>query len=247
MESRTPLLDLDPDLGRLLPPERLDRARVDLFVRVTVVRRGTWDADRLAKTDPGHLGLVMVDGVIAREVLLADTTSIELLGSGDVLRPWHSDDESSLSRHQIRWTTLAEARLAVLDRQFASRLVDFPEINAVVIERVIDRAHRLALTQAISQLNGVDRRLLALLWHLADRWGRVTPEGIRIPLRLTHTLLADLVASRRPSVTTALTELEHQGLLSRDGHTIVLRGEPPSDFQATAAGSLTPPDLRIPG
>jgi hypothetical protein len=37
-----------------------------------------------------------------------------------------------------------------------------------------------------------------------DRWGRVTPEGVRIPLRLRHHMLAELVAVRRPSATAAL-------------------------------------------
>src|SRR3954447_25207231 len=84
----SPLLDLDPDLGRLLPAERVREARAELGVRMTFIERGVWDADRLWDVGPEHLGLLMLDGVIAREVLLADTTSIELVGAGDVLRPW---------------------------------------------------------------------------------------------------------------------------------------------------------------
>jgi hypothetical protein len=41
---------------------------------------------------------------------------------------------------------------------------------------------RVAVAQAISQLNRVDRRLLAMFWHLAERWGRVTADGTAIPL-----------------------------------------------------------------
>ena len=52
------------------------------------------------------------------------------------------------------------------------------------------------------------------------------------PLRLTHALLADLVFAGRPSVTTAFAQLEREGHLSRDGTTIVLHGEPPTDFNA---------------
>jgi predicted GNAT family acetyltransferase len=33
---------------------------------------------------------------------------------------------------------------------------------------------------AIAHYPRIDRRLLMLMWHLADRWGRVTPNGIRI-------------------------------------------------------------------
>jgi CRP-like cAMP-binding protein len=223
----TPLLDLDPDLGRLLPPERVEEARAAFGVRVSVIRRGAWDCDRLSAAHPEHLALLIVDGVIAREVLLADTTSIELLGSGDVLRPWCRDDESSLSRHEIRWTARTDARAAVLERHLARRLTRFPEVNAVILERVIQRAHRLALTQAISQLNGVDRRLLALFWHLAERWGRMTPSGIAVGLALSHRELGQLVGARRPTVSTALGALAERGELVRraDGRWL-LTGEP---------------------
>lgn len=58
-------------------------------------------------------------------------------------------------------------------------------------------------------------RLLLLLWHLADRWGRVTPDGVRIPLRLRHGMLAELLAVRRPSATAALQQLISDGLVRR--------------------------------
>jgi CRP/FNR family transcriptional regulator, cyclic AMP receptor protein len=229
----TPLLDLDPDLGRLLPAERIGEARVELGVRITFVARGAWQADRLSDVGSEHLGLLMLDGVIAREVLLADTTSIELVGAGDVLRPWHADDGPSLSRHEIRWTALADAHLAVLDRRFASRLTRFPEVNTTIMERILDRVHRFALTQAISQLNGVDRRLLALFWHLAERWGRMTPSGIVVSLALSHRELGELVGARRPTISSALGALAQRGELTRcsDGSWL-LTGEPigiPSD------------------
>jgi CRP/FNR family transcriptional regulator, cyclic AMP receptor protein len=134
----------------------------ELGVRVTFIGRGVWYADRLSAGGPEHLGLLVLDGVIAPKVLLADTTSIELVGGGDVLRPWQRDDEPWLSEHEIRWTALTEARLAVLDRRLASRMARFPEVTAAIVERVMDRIDRLALTQAISQLNGVDWRLLSV-------------------------------------------------------------------------------------
>jgi CRP/FNR family cyclic AMP-dependent transcriptional regulator len=67
-----------------------------------------------------------------------------------------------LSKHEIRWTAVTEARLAVLDRRLGSRMARFREVTAAIVERVMDRIDRLALTQAISQLNGVDRRRLSV-------------------------------------------------------------------------------------
>ena len=58
----------------------------------------------------------------------------------------------------------------------------------------------------------------------------VRSDGTVLRLRLTHTVLADLVAARRPTVTTALSELARQGLVRTDGETWVLPGEAPSDL-----------------
>jgi CRP-like cAMP-binding protein len=88
----------------------------------------------------------------------------------------------------------------------------------------------MAVHQAILQLSPVETRLLILFWHLAERWGRVTPDGIAIRLALSHELLGHLVGSRRASVTTALAHVCESGRLHRraDG-TWVLSGPPPGE------------------
>jgi CRP-like cAMP-binding protein len=86
----------------------------------------------------------------------------------------------------------------------------------------------------------VDVRLHMLLWHLAGRWGRVRTDGTVLRLRLTHAVLADLVAARRPTVTTALSELSKRGLVKTDGEIWVLSGEAPGElveFAGEGAGS----------
>jgi CRP-like cAMP-binding protein len=69
-----------------------------------------------------------------------------------------------------------------------------------------------------------------LLWHLAGRWGRVRTDPISIALPLSHTMLADLVADRRPTVTAALGELEKPGLVRRAETGLLLLGEPPGEL-----------------
>jgi CRP-like cAMP-binding protein len=76
----------------------------------------------------------------------------------------------------------------------------------------------------------VDNRLHMLLWHLAGRWGKVRTEGTVVPFRLTHTLLADLVAARRPTVTSALSDLTRRGLVRSTGEEWILFGEPPREL-----------------
>lgn len=75
------------------------------------------------------------------------------------------------------------------------------------------RSRWLAVDLAIGHGVGIERRLLLTLWHLADRWGRVTRDGVRLDLRLTHELLGDIVGARRPSVSTALGALTRSRLV----------------------------------
>src|SRR5688572_5039104 len=97
----TSLLELDPDLGQLLPDERLPTATRDLRVAVRAVETGPWEVERLSGASPDHLGLLVVEGIIAREVLVSDTISTELLGPGDVVRPWRVQDGATLLRHTV--------------------------------------------------------------------------------------------------------------------------------------------------
>jgi CRP/FNR family cyclic AMP-dependent transcriptional regulator len=222
-----PLLELDPDLGLLVGDDRLEAARRELRVAVHALDAGPWAADKLASASPGHMGILVLEGVLAREVLVSDTVSTELLGPGDVLRPWRLDDGSTLLRHRVRWSVLSRSRFALLDRHLSFELTRYPEITVALFDRINERALRLAVTQAISQLNGVDRRLLALFWHLAERWGRMTADGVALPMTLSHRMLGQLIGARRPTVSTALGELARQGELARrDDGTWLLIGAP---------------------
>ena len=144
---------------------------------------------------------------------------------------------------QAVWSVLSSVTLAVLDRRFAAEAARYPEITAALFDRLGERSLRLATTQAISQLTRVDRRLKALFWHLAERWGRVSGDGVVVPLALTHRILGQLVGARRPTVSTALSELaEREELVRRPDGSWLLRGDPP-DAQ-TLARRPTAAELR---
>ena len=222
------LLEADPDLAGLLTGTRRQEAERELVVRVHKLGVGVWDVSRLEGAGADHVGLLLLDGVIAREVIVADHVSAELLGPGDLLRPWQPASKADLLPVDVLWSVLSPSSFAVLDRRFAGELARWPEVTAALFERLSERSLRLATTQAISQLTRVDRRLKALLWHLAESWGRVSGDGVIVPLALTHRILGQLVGARRPTVSTALGELAERGELVRrvDG-SWVLRGSPP--------------------
>ena len=231
-----PLLDAEPDLGRLLTPDRLAEARRQLVVRRIALRAGPWADRRLRDAPADHLGLLILEGLVAHEIVMEDTVSTHLLGPGDIARPWQSADPGRLLRAGRRWTVLAPAEVAVLDARAGVAFCHFPEINAMIVDRLAEQMQRMAVAQAIGRLTGVDRRLLALFWHLAERWGRVAPQGVAVPLVLAHGVLADLVGARRPTVSTALGKLAARGELRRlpDGSWL-LTGEPVGEPTGDAA------------
>ena len=112
------LLELDEELGELVPEARLGAAQPSCRWRSTASPRGRWSAT-MADASPEHVGLLLLEGVVSREVVVSDTVSTELLGPGDVVRPWAMHGDNPMLQLEIRWNALTESRVAVLDRRFA--------------------------------------------------------------------------------------------------------------------------------
>jgi CRP/FNR family cyclic AMP-dependent transcriptional regulator len=220
----------DPELAGDLEGERLRRAERDLIAQTMVAIEGPWDPEAEAEGVRGGIGLLLLEGLIVRRVGRTGRYGAELLGPGDLMRPWQHDGEDVTLPFDTRFRVIEQSLLALLDQRFAGRAALYPEVTGALVGRAMQRSRTLVVNMAIAHYPRIDRRLLMLMWHLADRWGRVTPEGIRIPLRLTHQLLADLVASRRPSVTSALQQLGREGRISRIDDAWILHGEPPSEL-----------------
>ena len=220
------LLDVDPDLAHDLDPRRAREAAQRLYARVTDIQRGRWAPETAAGNQP--IALLVLEGLLLREATVGDHPAAELLGPGDVVRAWDDEEQDELLPRTIGWTALAPTRVAVIDRGLAVRAAQWPEVFAALLDRAARRAERLVVLQAIAHLTRVDDRLLALMWCLAERWGRVVPDGVVVSLRLSHRTLAGMVGARRPSVTTALGQLLARGEIERrDDGEWVLRGTPP--------------------
>lgn len=224
------MLDVEPELRNGLDPAGLSAQRQASGALAWSLPRGRFSCAPGMFDSNGGLGLLIVEGVIIRHLLAGEMETVELVGSGDVLRPSVEMDAQTAPAapsHQ-HWTVLRRARLAILDRSFALAVSPWPEIAANIGDRIAMRIGWMVKATAIRAVRRVDRRLLAMLWFYADRWGRVTPEGIVLDLELTHRQLAGLVGARRPSVTTALGALEHSGEIERrHDRGWLLRGERP--------------------
>jgi CRP/FNR family transcriptional regulator, cyclic AMP receptor protein len=223
------LLEAQPDLTEGLEGDELADARRHVVARLDNVDAGPWDPAAQYELDPAFFGLLVIDGMIARDVELGGRRCSELLGPGDLLRPWEYDDRDFASvPSESALHVLEPARVAVLDGRFARVACRYPALVTKLIGRTLRRSRWLAILLTISSMPRVDARVQALLWHLADRWGRVTVDGVVVPVRLTHEMIGRLVGAHRPSVTTALSELSRTNRLRRLPHGWLLLGDPPA-------------------
>lgn len=236
------ILDEDPDLSRTITEPRLGAARRECRASVLDVPIGAWDAQGALAPARGGYGLLVLDGVLARRAGRRRRHGVELLGPGDLLRIEDAAVDAATLPFAVTWRVVEAARLAVLDTGFVRRAAPYPEIGVRLMARATGRARNVLVHLAVAQHARIDARLWLALWHLADRYGRVTPEGVLLPLRLTHELLADLIAAQRPSVTLSLQQLERQGRLTRRDGSIVLLGDPPADSAGPSSGSAAAAD-----
>jgi CRP/FNR family transcriptional regulator, cyclic AMP receptor protein len=219
------LFGVDPELAGGLSGARLAAARDAARVETERVAEGAWTPEPAGEDG---FGLLILSGFLVRRVGREGRHGAELLGPGDLLRPWLSPGEFASQPFEPAWQAIAALELADLDGDFVRRMAPFPEVAVHLVERAMLRSRHLVLELAIVQERRVDRRLHMLLWHFADRWGHMTADGARVVAPLTHALLADLVAARRPSVSTALGRLSEAGVLTRVGDAWILSGDPPA-------------------
>jgi len=212
--SRVSLLRVDPALRAALAPEDLALAEHALVAPCRRLPRGRWAPEMIAVGGAHPFAALLLEGVVTYEITLAGRRSAQLLGPGDLFRPW-SSTEASL-RYASSWSAAGDAAIALLDDHFLVAARRWPRLAAVVYERLADQMEVAAVRAAIVALPRVEQRVLALFWQLADRWGVVRPEGVVVRLALTHELIGRLVGAQRPTISLALHTLAEQDLLCRD-------------------------------
>lgn len=236
--ARIHVLRLDPDLGAEIAASKRAVAERACIARVLERPAGRWDTDAISELDRSGFGLLVVSGTLCRRVVHSERAGAELLGSGDLLRPWDRIGEWSSIPTESDWSVIEHSHLAVLDADFAQRAAPYPEIAIALTRRGLMRSRYQAILGAIVSQRRVETRLNMLFWHLADRFGSVRGAWVDVPVPLTHSLLGEFVAARRPSVTTALARLDEQGVLIRQQGGWRLRGPVPSDLDKLAVAAV---------
>lgn len=218
------LLECDPELAEGLGPEERAVAERSLPVPVAGLPRGIWNPGG-EPSEPGQLAYLIVAGLLVRRIAVGQGASVELLGRGELLRPWQEDASSFCSPS---WEVVEPTTVARLGPGLIPNLSRWPILTANLIARGIRRSRAVAADTAAASIIGIEERLLTALWQLAETWGEARADGVHLSIRLPHRLLAELMGARRPSITTALAQLRRDDRLScaPDGRWILL-GDPP--------------------
>ena len=242
--DRTRLLDEDPELGKWLTPDEVGLAREHLIVPVLRIAPGRWIPPS-CENRSCHLGLLVLEGVLARDEVLCGAVSTDLIGVGELIQPWAGWPGERFVPRRARWTALVSLRVAVLGPAFAAASARWPALRSVLLERTVQRCWSLSTQHAISQLPRVDMRLLALFWHLAEQWGRAVSGGVLLPMPMTHTMLGHLAGAKRPTVTRSLHRLVACGYLARRDDGWLLPGESADALRRLEQEPLDP-DMAVP-
>lgn len=115
-----------------------------------------------------------------------------------------------------RLEALADARLTLISARTYTRLLEVRAAATVIVEALECglRDCRESLAQFGSQRHA--DRVREKLIQLASSHGKVGTDGLLLNLPLTHELLADMVGSTRETVTRALGQLAHEGLIQHE-------------------------------
>jgi CRP/FNR family cyclic AMP-dependent transcriptional regulator len=213
--ASAPLLDQDPDLGRYVPPARLVVVTAALVVRTVSLSAGPWNPADGAGDEDAPPGALLLTGVMSKDVCIPGGRAAEILGPGDIIDAAEILHENEFVDATVTWSAVEPSTIAVIDVPFMLRLLECPEVARALLERAAERTARLGLIRAATHVGRVEDRLLALMWQLAERHGRVGSEGLILPIRLRHRVLGDLVGAGRSTVTLALGALERRAAIAR--------------------------------
>jgi hypothetical protein len=233
--SSTWLLDADPDLGADLTPSEAQDARRSLPVPVLEIPRGSWEPGSLL-VEHRVRHILVLDGLLVRELFATGMRAAELIAPGDLFDLGSGRPLDTLVRLDTRWSAADSTRVALLTEGFMLTAARWPRLMSAFVARIEERSARLATQITISHLPSTPMRLLALLWHLAERFGKVGADHVVLPLRLPHRTLGAMIGAEHSTVTLALRDLTAAGLVGRrDDGARVLYGD--RDESLTSLGS----------
>jgi CRP/FNR family transcriptional regulator, cyclic AMP receptor protein len=179
----------------------------------------------------GVIGLVTVGRLaVVVDAEAGRQRTIALLQEGDALV---LSDSTGSGAPGARVRASVDSEVLVLAIPLEDVVCRDAEVGAWVLRALAAAVADRELSAAIALEPRLERRLVLKLRQLAARWGKVTPDGVRLDLRVTHQELGDMIGGARESVTVALGRLQDQGDIIVRRRTVILQHMEDQDGVAT--------------
>jgi CRP-like cAMP-binding protein len=160
-----------------------------------------------------------------RPISDGDRTLVRLCGPGDVLG--YADFIDADNRHLQAFEAQASTKctIALFTREHAFRILG--RLDQPTLLRLIVKANTAWSSVACSLAETLGcsfrDRLDVTLRNLATRFGVEDKRGMLLPMRLSHSDLAEMIACSRPMVTRMINEMIEEQLLERAGQLYIVR------------------------
>lgn len=115
--------------------------------------------------------------------------------------------------------------LAVSHEQFKSFLATHPQTALLSMQVLSSRLRILGEMLVNLVADDVNTRIAKLILRLSARYGTRVGKEIFLNIPLTHQEIADMIGTSRQTVTSVLSGLKRQGVLSIDNHRIHIESE----------------------
>ncbi len=154
------VLEADPDLASGIDPDERAAACQHSLASFVPFETGPWAPPLELRSDA--LAFFILDGHLARGVVVNDRQTVELLGPGDLLSTGEWADGFGAVPMTSRWRVLNGGALAVLDRHWHERLASWPQVSATLLDRALERARSTLLCLALARTPGLAERIRLL-------------------------------------------------------------------------------------
>ena len=206
--------------------EGLSEPELDALSEVTQIRMFPRDCLVILAEDRGDSFFVIHTGQVKVSMTAADGREVILsvFGPGDFFGDMSLLDGQPRSANV---TTLEESDLLIIRRSdFLQTLERHPDIAVKLMVTLATRLRKADRQIASLALLGITDRICNVLLSLAEEQGEESSEGLVIPRRPTHQVLANMAGAARETVTRVLRRLTREGyLLSRGRKLVILKRE----------------------
>ena len=110
-------------------------------------------------------------------------------------------------------TSVTDTIIYVLDKHSFHSLLSEEVINREILVNLCARCRDAWAQIEVLTFHNAKARICTALYQLAEKRGVPSPEGIEIPVKITHKEMSDMVGVSRETVTRVLSTLQSEGTI----------------------------------